>query len=56
MCESLYQLLLQYFDSGINSPDRKDIELNACKYAIIFLLPATESQIIKSSLKYQAQY
>ncbi len=41
MCEALYQLLLEYFDSGKNAKNRQEIELNACRYAITFLLPAT---------------
>ena len=56
MCDSLYQLLLQYFDSGVGQPNRQEIELNACKYAIIFLVPATENRIVKCDLEYQPQY
>ena len=56
MCDSLYQLLLQYFDSGVGQPNRQEIELNACRYAIIFLVPATENRIVKCDLEYQAQY
>ena len=56
MCDSLYQLLLQYFDSGIGQPNRQEIELNACRYAIIFLVPATENRIVKCNLEYQQQY
>ena len=56
MCDSLYQLLLQYFDSGIGQANRQEIELNACKYAIIFLVPATENRIVKCDLEYQPQY
>ena len=56
MCDSLYQLLLQYFDSGIGQPNRQEIELNACRYAIIFLVPATENRIVKCDLEYQPQY
>ena len=36
MCEALYQLLLEYFDSGKNAKNRQEIELNACRYAITF--------------------
>ena len=56
MCDSLYQLLLQYFDSGAGQPNRQEIELNACRYAIIFLIPAIENRIIKCDLEYQPQY
>ena len=56
MCDSLYQLLLQYFDSGAGQPNRQEIELNACRYAIIFLVPATENRIVKCDLEYQPQY
>lgn len=56
MCDSLYQLLLQYFDSGVGQANRQEIELNACRYAIIFLVPATENRIIKCDLEYQPQY
>ena len=56
MCESLYQVLLQYFDSGVGQKNRMEIELNACRYAIIFLVPATENRIIKCAIEYQSQY
>ena len=56
MCDSLYQLLLQYFDSGVGQSNRQEIELNACRYAIIFLVPATENRIVKCDLEYQPQY
>ena len=56
MCEALYQLLLEYFDSGKNAKNRQEIELNACRYAITFLLPATQNRIIKCEIKYQADY
>lgn len=56
MCESLYQLLLQYFDSGIGKINRQEIELNACKYAIKFLIPITEQKIISCEVEYQSKY
>lgn len=56
MCEALYQLLLEYFNSSKNAKNRQEIELNACRYAITFLLPATQSRIIKCEIKYQADY
>lgn len=47
MCETLYQLLLEYFDSGKNAKNRQEIELNACRYTITFLLPATLNRMEK---------
>lgn len=47
MCEALYQLLLEYFDSGKNAKNRQETELNACRYAITFLLPATLNRMEK---------
>lgn len=52
----MYQLLLEYFDSGKNQQNRQELELNACRYAITFLLPATENRIVKCDTKDQAQY
>ncbi len=56
MCEALYQLLLEYFDSAKNKQNRQEIELNACRYAVGFLVPATQNRIVKCEIKYQAQY
>lgn len=56
MCETMYQLLLQYFDSAVSQKNKQEIELNACKYAIVFLLPAIQNRIVKCNLEYQPQY
>lgn len=56
MCETLYQLLLEYFDSAKSQQNSQEIELNACKYAITFLIPATKSRIVKCDIEYQPQY
>lgn len=56
MCDALYQLLLEYFDSGKNTENKLKIELDACKYAILFLIPATKNRIIKCDIKYQSEY
>ncbi len=56
MCEALYQLLLEYFNSGKNTENKLKIELDACKYAILFLIPATKNRIIKCDVKYQSEY
>ncbi len=56
MCEALYQVLLEYFDSAKIVENKQNIELSACRYAIVFLIPATKSRILKCDIKYQAQY
>lgn len=56
MCETLYQLLLEYFDSGKNEKNKQEIELGSCKYAIIFLIPATNMRIVECEIEYQSKY
>lgn len=49
MCNNLYTLLLQYFDSpNRDDKDRQEIELSACKYAITTLIPIVEDRVYSS--------
>lgn len=57
MCNNLYVLLLQYFDSpNRDDKNRQDIELQACKYAITTLIPLTENRIYNCSQEYMPKY
>lgn len=57
MCNSLYSLLLQYFDSPRkDDKNRQDIELNACRYAMVVLIPILEERIYKSDEEYMPKY
>lgn len=55
MCNNLYQMLLQYFN---NAPkDKKqEVELSACRYAIVFLIPYLEKRIYECEEEYQHKY
>ena len=56
MCNNLYSLLLQYFDSPKKeAPDKQQIELTACKYAIQSLIPVLEERIYASE-EYMPKY
>ena len=57
MCNNLYILLLQYFDSPKkDDKNRQDIELQACKYAITTLIPLTENRIYNCEQEYMPKY
>ena len=57
MCNNLYLLLLQYFDSPKEDDNnKKEIELSACKYAITTLIPIVEGRVYNAEPKYQAKY
>lgn len=57
MCNNLYSLLLQYFDSPKRDDEsRKEIELSACKYAITTLIPIVESRVYNAESKYAPKY
>lgn len=49
MCNNLYVVLLQYFDSpNKNDKNKLQIELNACRYAIQTLIPILEDRVYQS--------
>ena len=57
MCNNLYVLLLQYFDSPKrDDKNKQEIELQACKYAITTLIPLTENRIYNCSQEYMPKY
>lgn len=46
MCNNLYQVLLQYFDSPkIEDKDKEEIKSSACRYSVGFLIPYLEDRI-----------
>lgn len=56
MCNNLYSLLLQYFDSpNREDKNKQEIELNACKYAIQTLIPIVEDRVYKNE-EYMPKY
>lgn len=56
MCNNLYSLLLQYFESpNRDDENRKEIELNACRYAIQTLIPIVEDRVY-SNEEYMPKY
>lgn len=57
MCNNLYMLLLQYFDSPKrDDKNRQEIELSACRCAITELIPILESRVYKCKPQYMPQY
>lgn len=57
MCNNLYTVLLQYFDSPKkDDKNRQEIELNACRYAMTTLIPIVEERIYKSKEEYMPKY
>ena len=57
MCNNLYSLLLQYFDSPKKEDkNRQEIELSACRYAITTLIPVVESRVYNSEPEYMSKY
>lgn len=55
MCNNLYQMLLQYFNNAPKN-NKQEIELNSCRYAIIFLIPYLEKRIYDCEESYQHKY
>lgn len=51
MCNNLYEILIQYYES-----DEKDSELNACRYAIIELIPMLEKAVNTCEEEYMPKY
>ena len=46
MCNNLYEVLLQYFDSPkIDDVDKENIKSSACRYSVTFLIPYLEERI-----------
>ena len=46
MCNNLYSVLLQYFDSPkIDDKDREKVKSQACRYSVSFLIPYLENRI-----------
>lgn len=57
MCNNLYSVLLQYFDSPKKEDKNKqEIELNACRYAVAVLIPILESRIYNCEEEYMPKY
>ena len=56
MCNNLYVLLLQYFDSGKDLKYRKEIELDSCRYAITVMIPILEESIYMCDTEYMPKY
>lgn len=57
MCNNLYSVLLQYFDSPPkNDTNRQEIELNACRYAITALIPILENRVYNCEVEYMPKY
>ena len=52
LCDSLYEVLLQYFNSATSEEER----LNSCRYAITFLVPKIEYRILNCDVEYQKEY
>ena len=55
MSNNLYQMLLQYFNN-VPKEKKQETELNACRYAIIFLIPYLEKRIYECEESYQHKY
>ena len=45
MVNNLYIILLEYFDSEKGTKEASKVENNACRYAIMFLIPYLEERI-----------
>lgn len=57
MCNNLYSLLTQYFDSPQREDkDKQEIELNACRYAITTLIPIVEDRVYFAEPEYMPKY
>lgn len=57
MCNNLYTVLLQYFDSPKkDDKNKQEIELNACRYAITTLIPMVENRIYNSEEEFMSKY
>ena len=57
MCNNLYSLLLQYFDSPKREDkNRQEIELSACRYAITTLIPIVEGRVYNAEPEYASKY
>ena len=56
LCENLYNLVLQYFDSEKNPKKAEEIQIKACRYAITDLIPLTEQRVRLGDEEYQPKY
>lgn len=57
MCNNLYILLLQYFDSpNREDKNKQEIELSACRYAIQTLIPILEDRVYSAEPEYMPKY
>ena len=57
MCNNLYSLLTQYFDSPQREDkDKQEIELNACRYTITTLIPIVEDRVYFAEPEYMPKY
>lgn len=59
MCNNLYMILLQYFDSPDSSntdAEKQEIERSACRYSITALIPLVEERIYKCDEEYMPKY
>lgn len=57
MCNNLYALLLQYFDSpNREDKNRQEIELASCRYAVQTLIPILENRVYFAEPEYMPKY
>ena len=57
MCNNLYSLLLQYFDSPKKEDEnRQEIEREACRKAVNDLIPILESRVYNAEPEYMPKY
>ena len=46
MCNNLYNVLLQYFDSPkLEDKNKEEVKSSACRYSVAFLIPYLEERI-----------
>jgi len=56
MCNNLYLLLIDYFDSAKGKEYQSKIEQTACRFAIVNLIPVVENRLTRCSLEYKQKY
>lgn len=57
MCNNLYVLLVDYFDSPNRTDENaENIRKEACRYAVAILIPYLEAKIYNCDEKYMPQY
>ena len=56
MTNNLYIVLLEYFDSKKGTKEASKVENNACRHAIMFLIPYLEERIYNCEPEYMPKY